>query len=258
MQGSRGQPRISDESVLRNAVEFTTRLRAYLAEAIALRELDQLPASERSFLAVEAFALRMTSLEDVLGWVLALSKWSPHESSLFDALDRVAVDEKKALRIIGPLDAASLRKLLHVPTDQQLTEQEIALDVREAVTRALPQQLAGLKRILAIRSENEREHVIAFNKSKHMLLAFRAERNDELQVLLTSNYRSEQRGRPAEVWLRTDGDSIRRTASEAVALQAVLNSALGVIWLTRYGGAYYTPDWAHRAQDLPGWRAAAD
>lgn len=244
--------------MLRNAVEFTTELRASAAEAMALRDVDELSPKERCFLAVEAFALRITSSEDVLGWVLALGKWSPPETSLFDALDGVDVDEVKARRIIEPLAEASLRAFLHIPTDKQMSERRIPVEIREQVVSALPQQLAGLKRILDLRSENEREHVIAFNKSKHMLLAFRAERNGALQVLLTGNSRSAQRGRPAEVWLATDAASIRRNASEAMAVEAVLNSLLGVIWLGHFGGAYRTPDWAKRALDLPGWRATRD
>jgi hypothetical protein len=215
----------------------------------------------------------MTTSEDLLGWLFVLRDWKPgtHEGCLFALLDKVQIGpnpwtEYAASELLDSLDEAGLRKLLHIPTDEELAAHEFETGVREAVRKSIPAHLNGFKRVVEKRLESERGYVVGFNKLKHFLLAMPTNMRGKNEVLVPHWRRPRTTpGAPAydplvdgitlqDVWIEASAEHIRQLASRAITGQAVLNSLLGIILWTRYGEPYENPQWTEHALTLPGWR----
>lgn len=253
---------LDDANILRSTVYFGTAQRAYSAQRILEAPLDKLPSHARAYLAVDAFMAEMTGSEDLLGWVLVLTDWRPgtFETCLARLVDKVNVNDKSELRaeeLLLSLDASALRALFHIPDDQDLAATGFSEAFREQVRTAIPAHLSGLKAMVEGRRRDNRGYVVAFNKLKHMLFATPMLVGDQIRVIVPSFHDYDRNAN--SVKLRTvsigcEAEDIRLLASRAVIAQAVLNSLLGVILITRYGEPYKTPPWCKDALELPGWR----
>ncbi len=111
-----------DRAILRNAVQFATAQRAYAAQLLLERPLEDLAWDELSFLVVEAFSQFVTSTEDTLGSLFALSEWRPGtvEGPLLAWLDRVQVgrgkhSEERDHKLLLEVDGDRFRRLTHMP-----------------------------------------------------------------------------------------------------------------------------------------------
>lgn len=208
----------------------------------------------------------MVSLEDMQGWLLVLSRWQPVstvDKSLFALLDTVKVgsgedSEESALSLIDGLDPVSYRQLAHIPSRQELLANGWELEMVDHVDQAMEAQLAGVRRGIEIRNGNERALVKAYNKIKHMMLAFPQYGPDQTVVAI----RTAKSGPRAyhTLPITIDGadlgcspEEIRFRARQTIQTQAVLNSLLGLILLSRYDHRIPTPQWALDSLDLP-WR----
>jgi hypothetical protein len=252
---------LEDASILRNAVHFTTAQRAFAAYGLLSHPLDRLQKDSLAFLAISAFTGWMTSMEDVLGWLLVLKEWKPGDVSkcLLRLLDKVQVardTEEKANVLLASLDPGGLRALLHIPDDADLKRNGFPRQIREGLNEAIPANLGGLRRLIELRQQNDRAYVVAFNKLKHLLLAVRTNVRGRDEVLIPKWRGLDQEENVIHLqnaWIACTPANIRVMASRAIVAQAVLNSLLGTILWIRFGEPYSTPAWAVKAFELPGW-----
>jgi hypothetical protein len=264
-----GHP-LEDAGILRNAVRFSTTQRAYSADALNRVSLDKLNDQGLAFAAVDAYCAEMTTAEDILGWLFVLKDWKPGtpEGSLFALLSKVQVgvdpwNEAEALGLLEALDVEGLRKLLHVPTDDELRVLGFDADLREAVGKSITANLGGFKRVASYRLRDRRGFVVGFNKLKHLLLAMPTKERGKNEVLVPQWLKKGPTGRAyhldadgihiQNLWIEASPENVRLMASRAVIGQAVLNCLLGLILWTRFGQPYETPQWAAYALNLSGW-----
>lgn len=255
-----GQP-LEDAAILRNAILFTTAQRAFSARLLLQLPLDRFDALHLSFAAVDAFCAEMTASEDVLGWLFVFKGWKPGtaKDSVFALLDRVRVGvspwtEDAAIKLLDSLNPDEFRRLLHIPSDQELVEDGWALDLRDRLSTAIPANLDGLKRLVELRHRDNRGRVLAFNKLKHMLLALPTTERGKNEVLVPKWMRMASDGIHLQnVWLEASEKNVRLMASRAIIAQSVLNTILGIVLWTRFGAPYEAPQWALDSLSLPGW-----
>lgn len=254
---------LEDASILRNAFSFATAQRAFIAYNILRQPLDHLNQEALGFFATEAFMLEMTSTEDLLAWLFVFSAWQPGEVnySLWPLLHRIKVgvgnySEERGAALLEGLDAPSFRQLVHIPTDEELTNSEIPLDVREGINRAMPANLQGMKRLVELRQESNRLRVRAFNKLKHHFLALRLEDSPEQVIIPVWEGLDEnaQAISMATLTIACTSENTRLMASRSIIAQATLNSLLGIVLWTRFGERHETPPWVLGALRLRGWR----
>lgn len=229
---------LEDAGVLRNAVTFTIAQRAYVADSLLHKHFEGLPENVMAMITLEAFGAEMTSMEDTLGWLFALKEWEPGTAAkcLLANLDTIQVGrgehgEDQAAEILSTLDGPRLRQILHIPVDDDLRKAGASDELVEAVEKALPYKLDSLRRVADRRRESGRARVAAFNKLKHMLLAFPI-RDDEgkpqIELIKGRGYAS------GEIHLNTvtlevSAANIEIMAGNALAAQATLWDSLALI-----------------------------
>ena len=205
----------------------------------------------------------MTSTEDMLGWLFVLREWKPGDvrHGLWPLLDKIQVgsgkySEEKATAWLDSLDAEGLRTVLHVPADDELAVAGFPDQARERVNQAMPASLAGLKRLVELRQEEDRLRVRAFNKLKHHFVALRraASPGEVLIPVWKDLDETANEIRMATLTIEATPENARVMASRSIIAQATLNSWLGIIMWTRYDEPYENPVWAVRALALRGWR----
>lgn len=254
-----------DRSILRNAVLFTTAQRAYVAGKILVLPLDELPPEQLAFLAVEAFGQYVVTLEDSIGWLLVFRNWNPGtpDGSLFAQLDQVNVNpttEEKLRELLESLDPDGYRRLVHMPSSEELADSGWPGADVEKVNIAMEEQLTGHQRLMERRLRKERATVRAYNKSKHMGLGLLGRIDGELQVrLLTSEtgYNDPVVGvRLGGAILRCDAGEIRDRAVQTIQMQAVLNDLLRTLLWVRFGEFLEPPEWVSEAYESSEWPAS--
>lgn len=256
-----GSP-FEDASILRNAVYFSTALRAHSAQLILQRPLG---VNQRvlAFLLLRAFEEFMTSTEDMVGWLFVLQEWQPEnaELSLFLLLDRIKVGkqgkkrgadhtEALAVSLLENLDEHGFRDLIHVPNDIELLASGMPQEQVDAIRGGMASKLEGWRWIANKRAEQSRARVRAFNKLKHHMLAFPTRERDKEEIWLPTRIgfdKTHNRVLLERVWLEVSADEARRLAGDAIAAQAVLHDTLALILVTRYGEKYAAPQWVIRA-----------
>lgn len=256
-----------DQIVLNNSVNFTTAQRAFQAERILRDPLNHLIPPTLGHLAVEAFQQFMVTLEDLQGWLLVLAKWEPGVgvgTSLFAQLDLVraatADSEKDVLALLEPLDAEGFRRLVRIPTREELIEVGWSLPIVDSIDQAMASQLAGARRVVQIQDHNERALVKGYNKIKHMLLGFPRVEGDRTFVRLVTAkeggaaYRSSSPIVLDGADLGCEPPDIRRRAYMTIQTQAIINNMLWLILWTRYGQELPQAPWVVSSLTLPGWR----
>lgn len=253
---------LEDAGVLRNAITFTVAQRAYVADSLLHRPFDGMSENVLAMITLEAFGAEMTSLEDTLGWLFALKDWEPGTAAkcLMANLDTIQVgrgvhDEDAAAELLSVLDGSKLRKILHFPKDDDLRRAGASDELIEALEKALPYKLDGLRRVAERRAEGNRGRVVAFNKLKHMLLGFLV-RDDEgkpqVELIKGSGYDS------GEIHLNTvtlevSAANIDIMAGNALAAQASLWDTLALILWSRFGEQHNAPPWVHHAMVHGNW-----
>ena len=254
---------LEDVSVLKNALTFTIVQRAYVADSLLHRPFDDMPATLLAFNVLEAFGIEMTAMEDTLGWLFALRDWQPGtaKNCLMANLDSIQVgrgdyDEQHAIEFLSSLDARHLREVLHIPDDKTLREAGVDGNLVERVERAMPHRLEGFRRIADRRAESNRTRVEAFNKLKHMLLAFPSRGEASKPVVQLIKGRGYDRGEIHlnTVTLEVSGANIKDMAGNALAMQAQLWDALVMILWVRFGDRLDPPAWLLHAMEHGSWR----
>lgn len=254
---------LEDASVLRNALMFTTAQRAYVADSLLHQPFDQMPENVIAFLTLEAFGAEMTAMEDTLGWLFALRDWRPGTaaSCLMANLDSIQVgrgdyDEGHAIEFLSSLDGPKLREVLHVPSDEALRKAGLGEELIAKVDHSLPYKLEGLRRIAERRAEANRTRVEAFNKLKHMLLAFPARETDSKVVVQLIKGRGYKQGEIHlnTVTLEVSAANIHNMAGNALAMQAQLWDMLAMILWVRFDERHDDPRWVSHSMEHAGWR----
>ena len=183
--------RYDDPHILRNAIEFTTAQRAYRAHQIIFSiQLEQINPFERALLAVEGFQNYVVTLEDVQGWLYVFKEWTPGrvDKSLLALLDTVEVggrgwSESEALALLRSIDCDGYRRLVHVPTSEELRALDWSEEMIEVVAKSMAAQHRDLPRSIELRDENDRNLVKGYNKAKHMLLGLLIPEPDEKYIV---------------------------------------------------------------------------
>lgn len=254
--------RFEDAGILRNAVYFSTAQRAYLAQEV-LQQPMGVNQQILAFLVLRAFGEFMTSTEDMVGWLFVLNEWQPGnaEYSLFLLLDRIKVGQRdkkrgsdyteaRAVDLLAGCDEKKFRNLVHIPSDEELLASGIPDEQVENIKRGMSSKLEGWRRIAERRKEQDRGWVRAFNKIKHLALAFPALERGKGEIWLPTHIRLDRhRNRIGlgRAWLEVSVDRARRLAGDAIAAQAVLHDTLALILVTRYSEKYDAPQWVIRA-----------
>jgi hypothetical protein len=262
--------RFDDRNVLRIAAGFTTAQRVEVAHNLLARvELTSEP-TRLAFLAIEALERFVLATEDALGWFFTLLGWEPGaglEKTLFAQLDTVQVgrdpwNEERALELLNEMDLDRFRaEVLHLPTDDELNAAGWQPALVGLVGVAAEAQMDGFRNVAERRARGDRALVRAYNKSKHMLLAFPAERDGALEVdLITASDGARAYRDPAEgleitgAQLSTNVQIIRERVQGTITMHAVLHAVPTTILAFRFGEKMPTPDWVTRAGDnLEGW-----
>lgn len=261
---------IGDRSVLRNAILFTTSMRAYAANRIIAEVARTSNEYELTYLGVDAFSQYVLSLEDLLGWLFVLKDWAPGTADrcLFALLDTVQVGsrqwtEEKAIELLESLDAESFRQLVHLPTSSQLRDYGLQEKYINKLDKAMPHQLAGFREGSLRRASKNRAIVRAYNKSKHMLLGV-VVRDEEGKLnvhLLTSEtgYQDREKGIGlAGAIVSSQKTAIQTHVDWVLQTQGVLNTLLGSILYTRFGEWIDSSKWVWDAFNGTGWNTNAD
>jgi len=235
---------ISDIDVLRNAVRFSTAQRAFAASMVMERAGQDITPQEAAYLCIEGLSHFVTATEDLLGWAQVLRQWKPEEPAkqLFSLLDSVQVrprDENEILGFFKELKLSGLRELLRILPSSELAANALPAPEVESIDRALPHILEGWIRLAEVRVAKDRGLVTAFNKVKHMLLAFPDDGYIRLARIESGNTLSGLR-------VEISADYAIGRARQAVECQAVLHSTLGLI-LTANGLWEPTADWVIKA-----------
>lgn len=237
---------ISDVGVLQNTVRFSTAQRAFAASMVIAKATEEITQEEVAFLVIEGLSCFVTASEDLLGWVSVLRQWAPEhpETQLFSLLDKVNVGpelEGEILEFLKGLEVSDLRDLLRLPPGNELTGGVLTATEIEDIERALPYILDGLIQIVEMRVAKNRSLVVAFNKAKHMLLAFPHDKDIRLARIETGN---ELGGLTVPI----DIEYAIGRARQAIESQAVLHSTLGLI-LTANGSPEPTAEWVKKAME---------
>lgn len=251
-----------DAAIIRNAVNFATAQRAFEAASILRQPIEGLDALHRAFLLVAAFEAEMEATEDTLGWLFALREWQPGiaQKSLLALVDRVQIrvrgdyTEEKAIALLDGLSPIDARRILHLPSDEELAAAGVDAPLREQIARALPHMIDGVRRTALKRSEAARTRVDAFNKSKHFLVARPVLKDGKPTVWWPAAKLQDGAFHVKNLHMEASPEVIRAHAGRAVVAQAVLNSLLGLILMFRFREPYETPDWVLDAfrLDVPG------
>ena len=141
------------------------------------------------------------------------------------------------------LDASEFRALLRLPPSIELTQGGLSATEVDATEKALPYILDGMIRLVEMRVAEDRALVVAFNKAKHMLLAFP---EDEFIRLATIKSGKTLGGLKVPI----DIEYAIGRARQALESQAVLHTTLGLI-LTANGLIEPTAEWVKKA--LESW-----
>ncbi len=165
-------------------------------------------------------------------------------------------DEQHAIEFLSSLDAPGLRGVLHTPADEVLRNAGLGDDLIAKLERSFPHRLDGLHRIANQRVEANRTRVEAFNKFKHMLLAFPARESESKHVVQLVKGRGYRQG---EIHLNTltlevSATNIENMASNALAMQVWLWDVLAIILWVRFGERLDPPAWCVHAMGHRGWR----
>ena len=243
---------ISDIDVLRNAVRSSTAQRAFVASMTMEKAREGITSQETAYLCIEGLSHFVTATEDLLGWAQVLRQWKPEEPSkqLFTLLDSVQVrpkDEDDIMRYFKGLSVSGLRELLRLPPNSALEANGLTAPEVESIDRSLPHLLDGWIRLAEIRVDKERGLVTAFNKVKHMLLAFPEEGHIRLARIESGTTLGGLR-------VEISADYAVGRARQAVECQAILHGTLGLI-LTANGLSEPTANWVNKA--LQTWGGAA-
>ena len=235
---------ISDIDVLRNAVRFSTAQRAFAASMVMEKVGQGVTSEEAAYLCIEGLSHFVTATEDLLGWAQVLRQWKPEEPSkqLFTLLDRVQVgptEEDEILGFLKGLKMSEFRDLLRMPPSSELAANGLPAQEVKDVDLALPHLLEGWIRLAEIRMRNNRALVTAFNKAKHMMLAFPEDGYIRLARVESGNILG---GLRVEI---SDEYALGR-ARQAVECQAILHSTLGLM-LTTNGLREPTAQWVTKA-----------
>jgi len=199
---------------------------------------------EAAYLCIEGLSHFVTATEDLLGWAQVLRQWKPEEpgKQLFSLLDSVQVrtkDEDEIMGFFKGLSVSGLRELLRVPPGSELEANGLPSSEIESIERALPHILEGWIRLAETRVAKERGLVTAFNKVKHMLLAFPEDGYIRLARIEPGNTLGGLR-------IEVSADYAVGRGRQAVECQAILHSTLGLI-LTANGLREPTADWVFKA-----------
>lgn len=254
---------LEDKSVLRNALTFTLAQRAFLADHWLHLPLDQMAPNVLAFVTLEAFGAQMTACEDTLGWLFALRDWQPGTAarSLIANLDTIQVgrneyDEAHAFAFLASIDAPMLRQILHIPADDELRVAGLSDELIAKVETSLPHKLDGLRRIVDLRSRSRRTQVEAFNKLKHMLLAFPSvdpQSNWHVQLIKGRGYEGSEIHLNT-VTLEVSPANVKQMAGDALAMQVQLWDILSLILWVRFGEKAEQSPWLAHALDHGYWR----
>jgi len=207
---------------------------------------------ETAYLCIEGLSCFVTATEDLLAWAQVLRQWNPGKpaTQLFSLLDKVQVrpqDEAEIAAFLKGLTPSGLRQLLRISPNPELVAHGVPASEIESIERALPHILEGWIRLAEIRVAKERGLVTAFNKVKHVLLAFPEGNYIRLARVIQENTLSGLR-------VEVSADYAANRARQAVECQAILHSTLGVI-LTANGLREPTADWVIKA--LQTWGGGA-
>ena len=189
------------------------------------------------------------------------------DGALFALLDKVQVGRKigksdwtegAALQLVKSLDPDSYRRLVHLPTTQELLDAGWPEEQTNNIEQAMKHQLEGFQTLIERRADRNRAYVRAYNKSKHMLLGILDQgSHGKLEVGLftsTTGYNDPQGIGLAGAILECEPEDILRNATFAIQVQAILNSILTLILWTRYDEAIPSPQWVRDIYASPGWR----
>ncbi len=254
---------LGDASVLRNALTFTIAQRAYVADSLLHQPFDKMPLNVIAFNTLEAFGVEMTAMEDTLGWLFALRDWQPGTAAycLMANLDSIQVgrgnhDEQHAIEFLTSLDGPKLREVLHLSGDETLRKAGLGADLIAKVDHSLPYKLDGLHRIAERRAEANRTRVEAFNKLKHMLLAFPIHESSSRTVVELIKGRGYKDGEIHlnTVTLEVAAANIENMASNALAMQASLWDVLALILWVKFDERLDPPPWTSHSMEHGGWR----
>ena len=253
MKSSDYEKVFNNEALLKNAVEFTTSLRAFMAMVPPLDVLKKMNQVQLDYLAVHAFSEFVTATEDVLGWIEALRKWKPSEDfSLYHLLDKINVDpklEKKLDTYLAGLEPEELRAILHLPTNSVLLGRSWPQTTIDALDKSLPKKIEGFRNVLEERSKNARSIVKGFNKTKHMLFAFPINRPSGRHILLPTEKLVSEKNDPKPLYsidgviIETTPEYIRGRSNVARVSQAVLCDTLLLVLNCLYENEYQPPAW---------------
>lgn len=224
-----------------------------------------MPLNVIAFNVLEAFGVEMTAMEDTLGWLFALRDWQPGTAAncLMANLDTIQVgrgnyDEQHAIEFLSSLDGPKLREVFHMPDDEALRKAGLGDDLVARVDHSLPYKLDGLHRIAERRAEKNRTRVEAFNKLKHMLLAFPIRESESRHVVKLIKGRGYKQGEihVNTLTLEVSAKNIENMASNALAMQANLWDMLALILWVRFGEQLDPPPWTSHSMEHGGWRDA--
>jgi hypothetical protein len=128
----------------------------------------------------------------------------------------------------------------------------------DRVDSATAANLGGIQRLLSMRTRNQRDFVVGFNKIKHSNLALLRVHEERVIFPRYKGAELDADEQPLSVELQTPEVScqprrIRELAEQAVIGQAVLNSILLVLLYLRYGERLNHPEWAVDALGLRSW-----
>src|SRR6185295_13020957 len=115
--------------------------------------------------------------EDILSWLLVLRDWRPNsfDTSLIRLLDKTELtpaSEETAETLLATVSSKAFRELFHIPPEHQLRNEFFPDELVRVLEQALPANLDGLRLVVRTRRENDRARVTAYNKIKHVFLAF--------------------------------------------------------------------------------------
>lgn len=254
-----------DRALLRNAVKFTTFHRAFAARQLLLPNLGDAPATVRRILALEAFQQYMLTAEDTLTWICAILEWEPHgapDTSILAKLDTIQIgrsrrgdySESTLLAKFDQLSVAEFRAGLKVPPDDQLHGRtDFPPSIEFPLDGPIGAWLAGLRRIVKGRLDQNRALVRAYNKAKHGLLGIfdtDLEGNPAVILLTAPNGYAAEPIKMNRTFVRALPIDIERRVNWTVAIAAVLQSILAFILGVHFAEWIETPSWATDALSL--------
>lgn len=255
---------LDDLALLVGAIGFSTAQRAFEAESLFERDVSGLSKMEAAFLAVTAFGQRVTSTEDALGWMFALRDWQPGtaKGSLLYLLNRINVGrgdhtDAAAIDYLSGCSQEEFRRGLHIPTEAELAEASYPEEFRAHINASNQAVREGMLGMARFRAEEDGTRVAGYNKAKHFMLGRLVGNTEAFHVELV-DARIRRRGQEEgwelkRVTVLPNAAEAQRDARRAFANQAVLNTLLGTVAITRFGFAYESPTWVQRALENGIW-----